>query len=391
MYSTRRTVLALGLYITAGFASLSFVTLCRANAGPDQGTQQPASQVSVARYVGTIKDIAREAITVTSDAGTDVNVRVQDSTRIVRIAPEQKDLKDATLIYLRDLQIGDRILIRGRLSNDGKSILAFSIIAMKRSDVEAKREWERDDWQKRGVGGLVSAVDRGSGTIKISSGAPGANKTIAIHSSKNTILRRYSPDSVKFDDAKLSTLDQIRPGDQLRARGTRSADGTELAAEEIVSGAFRNIVGTIASVDATASTISVMDVMTKKLVLVKITAESQLCRLPPLVAERIAMRLKGAATDAPQASDSTAGTSRPGGSQDLQQVIDRPPAATLGDFQKGDAVMIVSTQGAFSGEVTAIIFLGGVEPILVASPKGSQAMILSPWNLSAPGGDAATP
>jgi hypothetical protein len=341
-------------------------------------------------------------------------VSVQDSTRIVRIAPEQKDVKDATLISLQDLQIGDRILIRGRLSNDGKSILAFSIIAMKRSDVDAKREREREDWQKRGVGGLVSAVDTGSETIKISSGAPGASKTIAIHSSKNTILRRYSPDSVKFDDAKRSTLDQIRPGDQLRARGTRSADGTELAAEEIVSGAFRNIAGTIASVDATASTISVMDVMTKKLVLVKITAESQLCRLPPRVAERIAMGLKGAAADAPQAtvtagagaagtgapatraaaeqaSDSTAGTSRPGGSQDLQQVIDRLSAATLGDFQKGDAVMIVSTQGAFSGGVTAIIFLGGVEPILVASPKGSQAMILSPWNLSAPGGDAATP
>ena len=35
---------------------------------------------------------------------------------------------------------------------------------------------------------------------------------------------------------------QIQPGDQLRARGEKSADGTEITAEEVVSGTFRNIV-----------------------------------------------------------------------------------------------------------------------------------------------------
>jgi hypothetical protein len=55
------------------------------------------------------------------------------------------------------------------------------------------------------------------------------------------------------------------------------------------------------------------------------------------------------------------------------------PTATIADMQKGDAVMIVSTQGASPSEVTAITLLTGVEPILTAS--GGAATVLSPWSL----------
>jgi hypothetical protein len=50
--------------------------------------------------------------------------------------------------------------------------------------------------------------------------------------------------------------------------------------------------------------------------------------------------------------------------------------------------MIVATQGTASGGATAITLVSGVEPILQAAPNGSQAMMLAPWSLSAPGGDA---
>jgi len=339
---------------------------------------------------------------------------VQDSTRIVRVAPGQKDLKGAALIQLADLQAGDRILVLGKPSDDAESIVASSMIAMKRVDVEAKQQHGREDWQKRGVDGLVSAVDTGSRTITISVTTFGGTNTLAIHTSKDTILRRYAPDSVKFDDARPGTLEQIKPGDQLRARGTPSEDGREFAAEEIVSGSFRNIAGTIISVDTAASTMSVKDLITKKPLLVKVTADSQLHKLPAPMAERIAMRLKGAQAGAPAGafgggageagararvmsqvpdprSGSTTGSRQPRGSRDFQQIVNRMPPVTLADFQKGDAVMIVSTEGTLSGEVSAITLLGGVEPILAASPTGSQAMTLSPWSLGSVEGDAATP
>ena len=78
-----------------------------------------------------------------------------------------------------------------------------------------------------------------------------------------------------------------------------------------------------------------------------------------------------------------------GGSPDFQQILNRMPAVALSDLHKGDAVMIVATQGTSSGGATAITLLSGVEPILQAAPSGSQAMMLSPWSLgSPPGGDA---
>ena len=371
------------------------------------------SQTPPTQQVGTVKAINGNTLTLTPDAGSDVTVIVQDTTKIVQVAPGQKDLKSAVVISLADLRPGDRILVRSRPTPDGKSAVAVGIIAMKSTDVEAKKSQDREDWQKRGIGGLVTAVDPASGTITISTGNGVNAKTIAIHTTKNTILRRYAPDSVKFDDAKPAQLDQIKPGDQLRARGTKNDDGSEFQADEIVWGTFRNIAGIITSVDSSAGTITLADLIAKKTVVVKVTDQSQLRKIPVQMAQMIAFRLKGAGAGAgaqggsqgssgsqPQAGAAAAGGGPPSGGQrpgvaggrgDIQQIVNHLPAATLGDFQKGDAVMVVSTQGSDSAGVTAITLLGGVEAILAAAPAGnaSQAMLLSPWSLGAPAGDAS--
>jgi hypothetical protein len=363
---------------------------------------QAAAQTPVAKQVGVVKSISGNALTLTTDSGTDVTVQVVSNAKMVRVEPGQTDLKSAAPIQLPDIHTGDRILVRGQPSTDGKSFVAVGVIAMSRSDVEAKHQSDREDWQKRGIGGLVSSVDPATGTITISVTAAGGKKTIAIHTTSASILRRYAPDSVSFDEAKPAPIDLIKPGDQLRARGTRSADGSEFAAEEVVSGSFRNIAGTISTIDANANTMTVMDLITKKSFAVKITSQSQLRRLPPEIAQRIAFRLKGAGATGDHAGNGAAGASgqaavagggsqhpeggpggnRPGGGQaDFQQIVNRMPAATLADFKKDEAVMIVATEGTTTGQATAITVLGGVEPILAATPTGGQAMTLSPWSL----------
>ena len=405
-------IAAVSLSLSAGSAVIQ--------AGQPQSGQQPSAQASsAARPVGTIKSISGNTIILTTDAGSDVTVQVQDSAKLVRIAPGQKDLKDATPIQLGDLQPGDRILVRGKLADDGRSVAAASVIAMKKVDIADKQSREREEWQRHGFGGLVNNVDAGGNTINVSLPSPGEKKTVAIHFSKDTILRRYASDSVKFDDAKPAPLDQIKPGDQLRARGTRSADGAEFTADEIVSGTFRNIAGIISALDASAGTVTVQDLALKKSVTVKVTADSQLRKLPPPMAQRIAARLKGTPVEAPSTATTAGGASsaansepstKPngapsvgsgfggmgrsggGGSADLQQAISRMPAATLADLQKGDAVMVVATEGGANGVATVITLLGGVEPILEASPKSSASTILSPWSLgTGAGGEAATP
>jgi len=65
-------------------------------------------------------------------------------------------------------------------------------------------------------------------------------------------------------------------------------------------------------------------------------------------------------------------------------MIARLPAATLAEFPKGEAVMIVAAAGNDPGEATAINVVGGVEPLLRASPEGGGPMMISPWSLGGP-------
>jgi hypothetical protein len=231
-----------------------------------------------------------------------------------------------------------------------------------------------------------------------------------VKTSKDTGFLRYASNSVKFSDAQKGTMDQIKVGDQLRARGTRSADGKELAAEEVISGTFRNIAGTITAIDAANNAITVKDLLAKKSVVIKFNSDSQLRKLAPAMAQRLAFFLKSSsqpaqggapaagqtpASGAAPASGSAGGGSAQGpraGGGDFQQILSRIPSATLADLQKDDAVMVVASLGNGSGEVTAITLLGGVEPILTASPNGSSAAALfSGWNMGAPGGGDAGP
>jgi hypothetical protein len=376
-------------------------------ARPSIAQDQTSAQSQTVKPVGTIKSIAGSAIALTQDTGAEISVQAPESTRVLQISPGQKDLKSATPIHLQDLQAGDRILVFGKASSDGKTVEASIIVVMKSSDVEAKQQQERQEWQ-HGVGGLVDGVDAAAGTVNVSTPAGSGSRKISVQAGRKTIIRRYAPDSVKFSDAKPSALDQIKPGDQLRARGKSAESGTEFTAIEIVFGTFRNIAGTIVSVDAPGNTMRVTDLATKKPVLVKISADSQLHLLPPEMAQHIAMRLKSAAAGNMGANATTAPSTasvitngapgapsagaagqgpasgrgfRQNGPPDLQQILSRMPSAAIADLHKGDAVMIVSTEGSVPGEVTAITILGGVEPLLTASPGGGQAMTLSPWNL----------
>jgi hypothetical protein len=326
-----------------------------------------AAQGTAVRPVGTIQAIQGNTLTLRPDSGAEVNVLVPDSTSIVRVAPGQTDLKGATPLHRQDLQLGDRILVRGQTGSDGRTVTASSIIVMKQADVQAKQQADQDDWQKRGVGGLVRSIDPDAGTITLTTSPRPNGNTIVVHTSAGTLVRRYAPDSAKFDNAKPCKVTDIKAGDQVRARGTRSADGNEVTAEEVVAGAFRNVAGTIASVDAAAGTIALTDLTTKKPLTVKITAESELRKLPADVAQRIAGRMKKSAPG-------------PSPSEDFQRSLGAIAPASVTGFQKGDAVILISTEGTTSGEVTAITMVGGVEPMLTA-PGGTKVITLSPWSI----------
>jgi hypothetical protein len=360
--------------------------------------------------LGTLKSVSQNQVVLTADGGSEITVQLPADVKVLRVPPGSKDLKEATMISLSDLQTGDRVLLRMRSSDSGSSAVATTIIVMKKSDIADRQAKEREDWQKHGIGGLIKTVDAPNGTITVGVLSASGPKDIVVHVGKDTVLRRYVLGSVKFDEAKTAPVTEIHAGDQLRARGSRSADGNEFAADEIVSGSFRNIAGPVTALDASAGTVTVNDIATKKPVELRITSDSQMRKLPQPMAQRIAVRLKGdngptvgqQATAAAPAAGAAGGTGggggaaggppRSGGAGDMQQMLSRLPASPLSDFQKGDVVMVVATSDPSNGQIAVITLLGGVEPILQATNQGQAASILSTWTLSQGGaGDAGTP
>jgi uncharacterized membrane protein YgcG len=411
-----------------GFLAAGFAACAQA---PAVGS--PAS----ARIVGTITAINGDTLTVKTDAGQAVQVVVPAAAVLKRIAPGQKDLSTAATIQFSDLAVGDRALVK---LDPGAPTQALQIIAVKQEDLAAKQKRESEDWQQRGVGGLVKSVDAAAGVIVLTSGTGVTAKAVTVRTTKATVLKRYAAASVRYDDAQPAPIDAIHAGDQLRARGAKNADGTQIDAEEVVSGSFRNISGTIASLDAATTTLTIKDLATKKLVTVHIPADAQMRRLPDRMAQMLAARLKGTTIGGPgswgrplpsaagapvsargggaggfgaggggggamggggqwsgggaggaggartgagggqgQSGAQNGGSFGPGGagSFDPQQMLSRAPAIPFTDLKKGEAVMVVSTDG--TTEVTAITLMAGVEPLLEA-PAAQN--LLSNWSMS---------
>jgi hypothetical protein len=209
---------------------------------------------------------------------------------------------------------------------------------------------------------------------------------------------------VRFADAQPGPIDAIHSGDQLRARGNKSADGSSIDAEDVVSGTFRNVAGTINSVDAAAGTLVVKDLATKKPVTIHFSADAQLHRIPDRMAQMLAARLKGTmpaggfqqragngggappaggapGAAAPGGGGQFAGQGGAAGGGDPSRFLSMAPTIKLADLQKGEAVMVVATEG--TTDVNAITLLAGVEPLLEA-PAATN--LLSNWSMGGGGG-----
>lgn len=367
--------------------------------------QQPART----NLVGAVQAIdgANGQITLHTDDGKTVKIVPHAGAKFLRLPPGEKSMANATPITASDIGPGDRVLARGELSDDKTSLAATTLVIMTKADIAKKQQADQAEWQKRGVGGLVTAVDAKAGEVTINARTVEGMKPLIIVASETTGVRRYAPDSVKFADAKPAMVAEIKVGDQVRALGAKSEDGTHYAAEELVSGSFRNVAATVTTIDPAANTMQVMDLSTKKPLLVRVNADSTMRKLPEMVARMIAMRTSGGgggatgaggaqraqgAQGAPSApaggpAGGAGGPGGPGGMRggrggDMQQMLERLPAIKLADLKPGDAIIVSSTEGVDPGHVTAITLIAGVEPILSAAPAGSQrAMMLGTWNM----------
>jgi hypothetical protein len=331
------------------------------------------TSLSVMGVVSDFKPDTRQVI-VTTAAGSQVTVTLGDRTVFMRIPPGEKTKDKFVKIAPTDFAVGDSVFARGRMSEDRKNLPALEFYVMSKGDIAEKRDRERAEWKTRGIAGTISALNADAKEITVDARTAEGPKPIVIAASGETKFRRYAPDSVRFSDAKSSSFAELKVGDQLRALGTKSADGARFTPDEIVTGAFQTISGAITEINAEKNEIKIKDLQNQQPVTIVVSKDSSMRRLTP---EMLTALTPGKPDPNAKAPAKTSG--------DLQEMFDQLPTFTLQELKPGDSIIISSTKGADPSRVTAIAVVSGAGPLLQNAQGGrATANTLGAMSLGGP-------
>lgn len=369
---------------------ISFLLVAAAATFAQTPGPSPAAQIS--GVIGEVKAIdgATNQMQVRSDNGVINTVGINDKTQYKRMALGAKTLTGATDVTLADVGQGDRIWARWRPGTDQKATPAAQLVIMSKADLAKKQEQDRAEWRKRGVSGIVASVNPSTQEITVSSRSlMGQPSNVIIPVNEKVLMRRYPPDTIpKYSEAKPGKFEEVKVGDQLRALGDKSADGTHMTAEEVVFGTFKIAGGTVTALDVASNQIRINDLQTKKPLTINFKPDTVIRRFPqgggmmlgggmggpggPGAGQGQARpQGQGQPTQAAQGSGGPQGAGpggpqgqRPGGGGNMADMLERLPVISLNDLKVGDTILLSSLPGADPTQLTAISLVSGVEPLL---------------------------
>jgi hypothetical protein len=329
--------------------------------------ESPAAKKNLLGEVASIDQSTRQ-LSLKTDHGEMVVVHSDDRTTCLRLSPGETNLQKAIKISFSEIAKGDRMYVRARPAGDGNPVVAQQLIVMTKADIEQKRVQDRQQWLQRGIAGVVTQVNAEKNEILIQVREGAASKPVVVGVTNEVRYRRYAPDSISFAEARPSSINELKAGDQLRALGQKKPDGTGFTSEEIVSGSFQTIGGTVTAVNAEAGQLVMTLLGGKQSITVSVKKDTNLRRITPQVAATIVQRSQAKPQGAAQPNQPAAG------SGDLQELFDKMPALTLAEFKPGEIVAVYSTKGADPARVTAISMMAGVNNVLsLLQPRPSAA------------------
>ncbi len=330
------------------------------------------------RVVGVVTSVDKGSnqIAVKTDTGEARVVVVAGSSSVLRLPPGETSAQKAVKISLEEIAVGDRLFARGNTIGDGKSIEARQVVVTGGAAAPVTQDQQqRDDFRQRGMGGRVATIDAQKKEIVLQArGREGATPPTIVVTDATRIFR-YAPDSMDIKHASRSSLNQLRVGDQLRALGNRSEDGTHFTAEEIIAGSMTRTGGQVVAVDPARNELTIKNNQGQT-VTVAVGQRSSLRRITPEVAASFAARPErgGAGQEGrprerrerPAGANGEArrargdGEGRPArGGRGFQAMLEGLPAITLSELKKGDSVFVSGTEGADASHVTAVMLITG--------------------------------
>lgn len=357
-------------------------------------TQTPDPAITAKHAIGEVTaiDAAANQLTIKTDAGSVVLVSLSEKTAYKRLAPGEQTLTNATDITLADVGTGDRVWARGNVAEDRKSVPALMVVVMTKGDLAKKQEAERAEWRRRGILGVITALNPQTQEITISNRTIAGVQSVVIPVTDKTEMRRYAPDSIRFSDAKPSTFGELQVGDQLRALGERTEDPLRFNPQKVVTGSFRTVGGVVTAVDTATGEIAIEELETKKPLTIVVKQDAVLRRFPPLSEIGPMMmggfgRGQGVGGGQNQQGQPAArpqggrggpggGIRAGGGGFNINEMLERLPTVSLADVKVGETLIVSSTQGINPGRLTAISLVTGADnllAVLAPRPEPGQA------------------
>jgi hypothetical protein len=392
------------------FAILTASVCAQAQDTPAQA-KQPLDHV-----IGAVTaiDSAAHTVSVKEDkTGASQTILLANTKTLLKVEPGAKDLKNAVRITADDLQVGDRVDVRGLKTDTPDTLAARSVVLMSARDLQAAHQAQAAAWQ-HATAGVVSGVDAAAGKITLNVRTADGPKPVTVETSNVTEFTRYSPDNPKIPAP--SQLAQIQMSDQVRVIGEKSDDGSTIKAQRVYSGAFHTFSGTVTAIGPDGKSLTVKDLATKKPVEIALNDDSAIRKLPVPMATMLARRFnpsykppEGAAPAGGGPPSPAAGAVANGGWQggqgggqgrgpgassggamrtgDISQMLERVPKISLSELKPGDAVVISGVAlGADQSHFLATGIIAGVEPILQSAPQ-RQGSVGGDWGL----GEMAVP
>jgi hypothetical protein len=312
--------------------------------------------------------------------------------------PGEIDRTKAEQTSLTEITVGDGVVARGRVAADQKSVPAQQIIVVSQSEIAKKSAAEKMAWS-RGAKGIVSSVNPSTKEVTVTSRALNGTAQTVIVAVDKAKIKRYPPDSIpKYTNATPANFEDIKKDDQFNAKGTKSEDGTHLAAEEVLFGTFKIVGGTVTSIDVASNVVKINDLTTKKPLTIMFKPDSIIRRLPQGMGMMFGgggpgggpggggpgagqARPQGTGEGQPQAAQGQrpqgAGPGGPGGpgrmgGRSMADLLEQWPTITVNELKVGDTILMSSLPGSDPTQLTAIQMVTGAETLLAMAAARQQ-------------------
>lgn len=344
---------------------------------------------------GEVTAVDSSSITVQTKDGP-ITARVNEKTQFKKVSPDNPtSLSSATEVEMDEIEVGDKVVVSVVRGADGVFLPARTVYLMSKSELAQKRAKEAERWATRGISGKVAAVNTAANQITVEVRGLTNTTTIVVTPKPDAKFKRYRPNSISYAEALESSIAEIKPGDMFRAVGDRGPDGTTFSAEEIITGAFQTIIGTVKSVDPEKKEIVIEDSKTKKDTVVSFREFSTVKRFPEEMLQRIFQFGNGQAGGgirpagppaqaqqpappqgqpggAPQQGGGFMGRGPGGARGGIDDMYERLPAISLADLKPGDVIAVSSNKTEPQDKIFAIKVLAGVGPLLAIAQTQGQ-------------------